>query len=171
MPRTAAFQLLWSIWRTHRNRTTMPSRRPAKRRKESPRRAARKSQQRRITRKINRLTIKVSPENCLVAVLNLASYDCGGSSQFGFFGGHSGTGPPGVGVLGMAAYAKVPTRPTNSSNALSERFIGLLLRVWRTQIKLRARRRHYTHNVDFDCGRVNCLIWSEKAAGNWKAGV
>jgi len=26
----------------------------------------------------------------------------------------------------MAAYANVPTRPTNSSNALSERFIGLL---------------------------------------------
>ncbi len=31
----------------------------------------------------------------------------------------------------MAPYANVPTRPTNSSNALSERFIVFLLRVIR----------------------------------------
>jgi hypothetical protein len=31
----------------------------------------------------------------------------------------------------MAAYANVPTRPTNSSNALNERFIFFLLRVIR----------------------------------------
>jgi|SRR5271165_5385421 len=44
--------------------------------------------------------------------------------QSGLLGGHSGIGPPGVGTLGIAAYANVPTRPTNRSNALSERFIG-----------------------------------------------
>ena len=38
-------------------------------------------------------------------------------------------GPPGVGVLGAAAYANVPTRPTNRSSALTERFIDFLLRV------------------------------------------
>jgi len=40
-------------------------------------------------------------------------------------------GPEGVGTLGTAAYANVPTRPTNNSNALSERFIDFLLRVCR----------------------------------------
>jgi hypothetical protein len=32
-------------------------------------------------------------------------------------------GPPKLETLGEAAYANVPTRPTNSSNALSERFM------------------------------------------------
>jgi len=32
-------------------------------------------------------------------------------------------GPVGAGAFGTAAYANVPTKPTNSSNALSERFI------------------------------------------------
>ena len=41
-----------------------------------------------------------------------------------------GNGPPGVGTLGIAAYANVPTKPTKSSNALSERFmVDFLLRV------------------------------------------
>jgi hypothetical protein len=35
-------------------------------------------------------------------------------------------GPPKLETLGEAAYANVPTRPTNSSNALSERFMVLL---------------------------------------------
>jgi len=35
-------------------------------------------------------------------------------------------GPSGAGAFGIAAYANVPTRPTNSRNALSERFIQLL---------------------------------------------
>ena len=35
-------------------------------------------------------------------------------------------GPSGAGAFGMAAYAKVPTRPTKSRNALSERLIQLL---------------------------------------------
>jgi len=35
-------------------------------------------------------------------------------------------GPSGAGAFGMAAYANVPTRPTKSRNALSERFIQLL---------------------------------------------
>src|SRR5260370_20412913 len=52
--------------------------------------------------------------------------------QFCFHGLHSGIGPPGVGTLGTAAYANVPTRPTSSSNALSERFmVDFLLRVCR----------------------------------------
>jgi hypothetical protein len=38
-----------------------------------------------------------------------------------------GNGPEGAGAFGTAAYANVPTRPTNRSNALSERFIILLL--------------------------------------------
>jgi hypothetical protein len=33
---------------------------------------------------------------------------------------------PSAGAFGMAAYANAPTRPTNSTNALSERFMGLL---------------------------------------------
>ena len=37
--------------------------------------------------------------------------------------GEHGIGPEGVGTLGIAAYANVPTKPTNSSNALSERFM------------------------------------------------
>ena len=49
-------------------------------------------------------------------------------------------GPEGVGTLGTAAYANVPTRPTNSSNALSERFmVDFLLRVCRRlRVKLPA---------------------------------
>ena len=35
-------------------------------------------------------------------------------------------GPDGAGAFGTAAYANVPTKPANSSNALSERFIVLL---------------------------------------------
>jgi hypothetical protein len=47
---------------------------------------------------------------------------------FGFLGGHSGIGPPsGAGTLGTAAHANVPTKPTNRINALSERFIVVLL--------------------------------------------
>jgi hypothetical protein len=66
-------------------------------------------------------------------------------------GGHSGIGPPGVGTLGTAAYANVPTKPTNSSNALSERFIGLLLlRVCRRLAKLPAFGvANYTHPCNF----------------------
>src|ERR1700733_3284527 len=48
------------------------------------------------------------------------------SSQSGCLGGHSATGPDRVGLFGIAPYANVPTKPTKSSNALSERFIGLL---------------------------------------------
>jgi hypothetical protein len=33
-------------------------------------------------------------------------------------------GPPGVEIPGAAAYANVPTRPSNRSNARKERFIG-----------------------------------------------
>jgi hypothetical protein len=47
-------------------------------------------------------------------------------SHTGRLGGHSGIGPERTGSLGIAPYANVPTRPTNSSNALSERFIGLI---------------------------------------------
>ena len=49
-------------------------------------------------------------------------------------------GPDGAGLLGIAPYASVPTRPTNSSNALSERFmVVFLLRVCRRQrVKLPA---------------------------------
>jgi hypothetical protein len=55
--------------------------------------------------------------------LSIAAY----APQFGIFGGHTGIGPPsGAGTLGTEAYANVPTRPTNSSNALSERFIVFL---------------------------------------------
>src|SRR5208337_1883958 len=49
------------------------------------------------------------------------------SGQCGRLGGHSGIGPSGAGAFGMAAYANVPTRPTNSSNALSERFIWIFI--------------------------------------------
>lgn len=56
--------------------------------------------------------------------LQIAAY----APQFGFLGGHRGMGPPsGAGTLGMEAYAKVPTKPTNNSNALSERFMVFLL--------------------------------------------
>ena len=49
-------------------------------------------------------------------------------------------GPEGLGTLGTAAYANVPTRPTNNSNALSERFmVDFLLRVCRRlRVKLPA---------------------------------
>jgi hypothetical protein len=51
------------------------------------------------------------------------------AEQFGLLGGHSGIHPRVV-TLGAAAYANVPTRPTNSSNALRERFmVYFLLRV------------------------------------------
>jgi len=39
--------------------------------------------------------------------------------------GHSGIGPDRAGPVGIDAYANVPTKPTNNSNALSERFILL----------------------------------------------
>ena len=45
------------------------------------------------------------------------------ASHCGRLGGHNGIGPDGAGAFGTAAYANVPTRPTNSSNALSERFM------------------------------------------------
>ena len=67
--------------------------------------------------------------NCVLhrvtlVTLLIAAY----APQFGFLGGHSGIGPPsGAGTLGIEAYANVPTKPTNSSNALSERFIVFLL--------------------------------------------
>jgi len=53
-------------------------------------------------------------------------YDSSQFQPFGFFGGHSGSGPPsGAGTLGTAAYTNVPTKPTSRINALSERFICL----------------------------------------------
>jgi hypothetical protein len=59
-------------------------------------------------------------------------YPCDYSSHIGRSRGHSGIGPDGAGVFGTAAYANVPTKPTNSSNALSERFMFyFLLRVCR----------------------------------------
>src|SRR5271157_5493206 len=62
-------------------------------------------------------------------------------------------GPSGVGTLGIAAYANVPTRPTSSSNALSERFIGLLLRVCRVCRRLAStaslQRLNYTQPCNF----------------------
>ena len=63
---------------------------------------------------------------CYVILLKWLCKSCDYASHCGRLGGQSGIGPPGVGTLGTAAYANVPTRPTNSSNALSERFIGLL---------------------------------------------
>src|SRR5450755_532254 len=62
------------------------------------------------------------------------------ASQAGRLGGQIATGPEGVGTLGTAAYANVPTRPTNSSNALIERFmVYFLLRVCRRpRVKLLA---------------------------------
>jgi hypothetical protein len=59
-----------------------------------------------------------------VMLLKLPLYDY--ASQFGLLGGHSGIGPDGLGFFGTAAYANVPTRPTNNNNALRERFMGLL---------------------------------------------
>src|SRR6202521_4752467 len=54
----------------------------------------------------------------------LSSYRAGCTTQFGFLqGSHNGIGPDRAGTLGIEAYANVPTRPTNSSNALSERFM------------------------------------------------
>jgi hypothetical protein len=76
--------------------------------------------------------VEASPEDCFLdakSYVTLFKWLCTSrdyASQFGRLGGHSGMGPEGVGTLGTAAYANVPTRPTNSSNALSERFIGLL---------------------------------------------
>jgi hypothetical protein len=80
--------------------------------------------------------MEASPEDCFrdasgyVMLLTWLRRSCYlWSSQF--LVGH-GNGPDGVGTLGTAAYANVPTRPTNSSNALSERFIiYFLLRVYR----------------------------------------
>jgi hypothetical protein len=46
--------------------------------------------------------------------------------------GHRGIGPDRAGPVGIEAYANVPTKPTNNSNALSERFIFFLLRVCRS---------------------------------------
>jgi hypothetical protein len=60
-------------------------------------------------------------------------------------------GPEGLGTLGTAAYANVPTRPTNNSNALSERFIDFLLRVCRRlRVKLPASGvANYTQRCNF----------------------
>ena len=69
-------------------------------------------------------------------------------------GSHSGTGPDCGVVFGTAANANVPTRPTNSSNALSERFMfDFLLRVCqRADVALPvASATHYTQ-------RCNILI-------------
>ena len=80
--------------------------------------------------------MEASPENCFRDA-NVTSSCLSGTSrdyapQFGRLGGHNGIGPEGVGTPGTAAYANVPTRPTNSSNALSERFmVDFLLRVCR----------------------------------------
>src|ERR1700692_4417814 len=64
---------------------------------------------------------------------------CDYPPQICFQGLQSGIGPPGVGTLGIAAYANVPARPTNSSNALSERFMVFFLRVClRLRVKLPA---------------------------------
>ena len=66
--------------------------------------------------------------------------------QFGRLGGHSAIGPDGAGVLGIAAYANVPTKPTNSSNALSERFIVFLLGYTEADWeKLASAGTHYTY--------------------------
>jgi hypothetical protein len=46
--------------------------------------------------------------------------------QFGLLGGQSGIQPR-VFTFGAAAYANVPTRTTNSTRALSERFIVFYL--------------------------------------------
>jgi hypothetical protein len=73
-----------------------------------------------------------SPENCsrlaitYVVLLHGFYISCDYASHIGRLGGHSGIGPVGAGAFGTAAYANVPTKPTNSSNALSERFMGLL---------------------------------------------
>jgi hypothetical protein len=81
--------------------------------------------------------LEASPEDCFrdakcyVILLKWLYTSRDYASQFGRLRGHSGMGPEGVGTLGTAAYANVPTRPTNNSNALSERFIDFLLRVCR----------------------------------------
>jgi hypothetical protein len=67
--------------------------------------------------------------NCVKQRLNGAS-SCY-SEQAGFFqGSQSGIGPSWVGTRGTEAYANVPTKPANSSNALRERFILLYLLPW-----------------------------------------
>jgi hypothetical protein len=88
--------------------------------------------------------MEASPENCFRDA-NVTSSCLSGTSrdyapQFGRLGGHNGMGPDGAGFLGTAPYANVPTRPTNSSNALSERFmVVFLLRVCRRlRVKLPA---------------------------------
>jgi hypothetical protein len=54
--------------------------------------------------------------------------NCDYASHAGRLGGHTGIGPPsGAGTLGTEAYTYVPSKPTSSSNALSERFIVILL--------------------------------------------
>jgi hypothetical protein len=82
--------------------------------------------------------MEASPEDCFrdaksyVTLLKWLYTSRDYRSQFGRLRGHSGIGPEGLGTLGTAAYANVPTRPTNSSNALSERFmVVFLLRVCR----------------------------------------
>ena len=81
--------------------------------------------------------MEASPEDCFrdakIYVMFLKWLCiCDYPVQFCLQGLHSGIGPPGVGTLGTAAYANVPTRPTSSSNALSERFmVDFLLRVCR----------------------------------------
>jgi hypothetical protein len=87
--------------------------------------------------------VEASPENCFVIKEFTSYYLVSGyrtALQFGFLqGSHNGIGPDRGISLGTAAYANVPTRPTNRSNALSERFIDFLLRVCRRlRVKLPA---------------------------------
>ena len=83
--------------------------------------------------KKKRLAVEASPEDCFrdakiyVMLLKWLYTSRDYRSQFGRLRGHSGIGPEGLGTLGTAAYANVPTRPTNSSNALSERFMVVFL--------------------------------------------
>jgi len=97
--------------------------------------------------------MRASPEDCFVSTIY---YLMPGMGQCGFtVGSHSGTGPLRAGTLGRVAYANVPTRPTNSSNALSERFIVLLslgsTRGWHESTDLE--RENYTHPCNFQINR------------------
>jgi len=98
--------------------------------------------------------MRASPEDCFVSTIH--NYLMPGMGQCGFaVGSHSGTGPLRAGTLGRVAYANVPTSPTNSSNALSERFIILLslgsTRGWHKSTDLE--RENYTHPCNFQINR------------------
>jgi hypothetical protein len=73
----------------------------------------------------------------LVRQRKLLELDYATGEQFQpLWGGHTGIGPPsGAATLGTAAYAYVPTRPTNNSKARSERFIIFLLGIARKRSK------------------------------------